>query len=146
MIAGMSPGLPATVQPEVVVIRDGRSSLGTAAVSNEEEEEDSDPELEGAVGGVGISDQQVCDGRSHGSSRESKILATLTAHIVCALCACSALVCVVFVLCIHSCLYAVHSSLCGVHLCLCAMGSSLCVCCALIIVYYGFITVCVCVP
>ena len=128
MIAGMSPGLPATVQPEVVVIRDGRSSLGTAAVSNEEEEEDSDPELEGAVGGVGISDQQVCDCCSHGSSRVSKILATLTAHVVCVLRVHSSLFCVVFVLCIHSCLCAVHSSLCAVHLCLCAMGSSLCVC------------------
>ena len=61
----MSPGLPAVVQPEVVVIHEGRLSVNTAAVQGgDDDEEDTDDELEGAVGGVGISDQQVGPGHS----------------------------------------------------------------------------------
>jgi hypothetical protein len=54
-------GLPAEVQPEVVVIRAGRRAHSSSSEDDEREaaqREQFDSE-QGAVGGVGISDKQV---------------------------------------------------------------------------------------
>ena len=59
----MSTGLPAAVQPEVVMISEGRVTNTAATVRGDDDDDDNtesdDEQLVGAVGGVGISDQQV---------------------------------------------------------------------------------------